>query len=346
MNNFVGNLDKTFTWMALFLLGCAGVVIGEQWILWGTRVDYSFGYLVPFFCLYVLYDRWPQIKEILFAEKKEPVPPPPPCSKLWDVPVFIVLFTGLLIFGLGASMRIVNGPNIPATYLNTGGFTILFLGIAWLLSEKNTNGRALSFKERLDFLALFVFPALVWIISGPFHYFVDTRVKIHLLGMVTSAVVATLTALDFSVTGEGNTILMNLPGGQVDRVGIADACSGIISLTACVFMGAFLGATFIQGLLRKLILLGLSLVFAIVLNILRTSFLALWAYKHGSNSLDFDLWGNAAGTAGFTLGSVHDIAGYVAMGITLLLLVALLPFINFRLTRSDEDMLELTERKD
>ncbi|MDR2844751.1 MAG: exosortase/archaeosortase family protein [Puniceicoccales bacterium] len=335
-----GRPDKKVIWLAALLLGGVGVVIWDQWSQWSTREDYTFGYLVPFFCLYVLYDRWPQLKAILSGEtetegKTASVPSPSP--RIWDTLVCVGLVFSLFLFGLGASMFAISGPNILATWFNTCGFIATFLGAAWLFIEHDGTGRALSFNERMTFIGLLVFPALVWFISGPFLYLVDTSIKIYLLREVTGAVVALMNGLDFNVEQQGNTILLPqlLADGQHDSVGVADACSGIRSLTACVFMGAFLSAIFIIGAVRKLVLLGLSIVFAILLNVLRTSFLTLWAFKHGSRALDFDLWGNTPKSAEFTLGTVHDIAGYVAMGITFVLLVAMLPLVNLRLTREE-----------
>ena len=119
-----------------------------------------------------------------------------------------------------------------------------------------------------------------------------------------------------------------------DAVGVADACSGIRSLSACVFAGAFLGALFLEGgpvgrLVRGGALLACSAGTALLLNIGRNTFLAFHALRHGSRSLELDLQGVAPGQPGFSgLGTVHDLAGNVAMGLALLVLLALLPLLN------------------
>ena len=109
-------------------------------------------------------------------------------------------------------------------------------------------------------------------------------------------------------------------------------------------MGAFLSSIFVKGPVRKVILLAMSLVFAVVLNLMRTTFLTMWAFKNGSKALEYDLWGNAEKLANgelnpaFTIGNVHDVAGYAAMTLTFLLLLASLPVVNLRLRRSDHEM--------
>ena len=88
--------------------------------------------------------------------------------------------------------------------------------------------------------------------------------------------------------------------------------------------GGFPGA-----LLRKVSLIALAGFTAILLNIGRNAYLTFHALEHGSKSLDRDLAGIEHGQAGFSsLGSVHDLAGNVAMVAALLLLVAFVPLLN------------------
>lgn len=346
MTNPFAQLDKSFSWMVALLAGCAGIVIWDQWHKWSLGEDYTFGYLVPFFCLYVLYDRWPQIKAVLLGENPPPEPMPVPARKIWDALVTVGLYASLLLFALGALMLIVGGPSVLATWFNSFGFVGLFLGLGWLACAKDQTGRVLGFKERWTFVGLITFPALVWLISGPFIWLVDSSVRIILLSEVTTLVVQGVNMLGMEVTQSGNIINLptTLPDGRADSVGVADACSGIRSLTACVFMGAFLSAIFVKGWVRKLSLLVIATLLALVLNVLRTGFLTIWAFKHSSAALDMDFWGNAVDSPEFTLGSVHDVAGYAAMGITFVFLIALLPLVNLRLIRSDKEMLERRKR--
>lgn len=311
--------------LLLMPLPMVAVVIFDQWFQWSTKEDYTFGYLVPLFSAYVLYERWPDIAAY-FAQPAQPEARQP--AKLLEWCFAGGTLFSLLCFLIGGVMRALGGANIIGTFLNTFGFCGVTAGILWLVSATDATGMAHAARTRLRFLLLFCFPVLVWIVSGPFIYLVDTSVKYILLEQVTTVVTALVQGLDYPVTRQANLII--LPDG--DHVGVADACSGIRSLTACVFMGSFISALFINGWIRKLVMLALSAAFAIVLNIMRNTFLTIWAYKHGSRALDFDFGGHGPKDAGFTLGTVHDIAGYVAMGITFFLLAALIPVINFKIT--------------
>ena len=103
-------------------------------------------------------------------------------------------------------------------------------------------------------------------------------------------VVAIMDSLGFIVELKGNTI--SFPTGTV---GVADACSGIRSLTACLFAGSFLAAAMLDKLWKKIALVGVSMFFAFLFNLVRALFLSFWAYENGSDSIS---------------GFVHDAAGY------------------------------------
>ena len=49
-------LDGTTRGLALLLVGMAAFTTWDQWAIWSTKDDYTFGYLVPFFSAYVLWD--------------------------------------------------------------------------------------------------------------------------------------------------------------------------------------------------------------------------------------------------------------------------------------------------
>lgn len=321
---FWKNFSLTDKAIALLPAALAGIVVYDQWYLWSTKEDYTFGYAVPFFSLYVIYDRWPKI-EAYFRD--EPAPGERPASGILNTLFALGAFFSLLCYAGGGLSRAIGGPNILGTIFNTFGFCGVWTGCVWMLSEKSPSGAVRGGRERLGLLALFTFPILVWIVSGPFLYLVDSQIKFFLLEKVTVIDVKFLNLLGYDVSHEGNVLV--LPGG--DHVSMEDACSGIRSLSACVFGGAIISALFIEGRIRKILMLASSVVAAVGLNILRTSFLTLWAHDHGSQSIDMDFAGHSPKSPEFSLGTVHDLAGYAAMGVTFLILALLVPVINFRL---------------
>ena len=319
-------LDGTTRGLGLLLIGMAAFTTWDQWAIWSTKDDYTFGYLVPFFSAYVLWDRWEDLRALLTGGRSDVAAP---TSKGALVFAQLLAFASLLLFGLGAGARAIFGTGIGPTLAISFGLTGAALAFAFL-SVRGPQESEATARSRWSAVGLLLFPAGVWLISGPFLYLVDNQIKGELLTNVTEIVSGILRANDHAIRVSGNTIVF--PNG--DAVGVAEACSGIRSLSACVFAGAFLGAVFLEGgfpgaLLRRIALIGLAGVTAILLNIGRNTFLTFHALHHGSKSLERDLAGVEHGQAGFSsLGTVHDLAGNVAMVAALIILVAFVPLLN------------------
>lgn len=320
-------LDKTTLGLIGIILGMATLTCWDQWNIWSTKDDYSFGYLVPFFSAYVLYERWDELYAYLTGQKNIVGSPTP----RWVLGLvnFIALFSILTFVG-GGAIRAIYGTGVGPTIAISFGLvgTVLSFGF---ISAQGPEGTIPSNAVRWSIVGLLLFPACVWIISGPFLYLVDNRIKGELLTNVTEFVSGVLRLSGEAIKVNGNTIEF----ANKDAVGIADACSGIRSLSACVFVGAFLGAIFIEGgfpgsLIRRALLIIVSGAVAIVINILRNTYLAFYALEHRSASLDRDFWGVEMGAKDFSfLGTVHDFAGNFSMVIAFVLLLACVPLVNW-----------------
>jgi len=319
-------LDGTTRGLGLLLIGMAAFATWDQWAIWSTKDDYTFGYLVPFFSAYVLWDRWEELRALLTGERSDVANPTP--KGLISL-AQLVAFASLALFGFGAAARAIFGTGIGPTLAISFGLTGAALSFAFV-SVRGPQDTAATSPTRWRAVGLLLFPAGVWLISGPFLYLVDNQIKGELLTNVTEFVSGVLRANGHAIRVSGNTIIF--PNG--DAVGVAEACSGIRSLSACVFAGAFLGAVFLDGgfpgaLLRRMAMIGLAGFTAILLNIGRNTFLTFHALRHGSKSLDRDLAGIEHGQSGFSsLGTVHDLAGNVAMIAALILLLAFIPLLN------------------
>ena len=321
-----GALDGTTRGLGLLLIGMAAFATWDQWAIWSTKDDYGFGYLVPAFSAYVLWDRWDELRALLTGERSHVSAP---ASHLGLLGAQTLAFLAVACFGLGAAARAIFGTGVGPTLAIAFGLAGAALSFGYL-SARGPQDTPATAATRWQAVGLLVFPAGVWLISGPFLYLVDNQIKGALLTNVTEIVSGLLRANGHEIRVSGNTIVF--PNG--DAVGVAEACSGIRSLSACVFAGAFLGSVFLEGgfpgaLLRRVSLIALAGFTAILLNIGRNAFLTFHALEHGSKSLDRDLAGIEHGQPGFSsLGSVHDLAGNIAMVAALLLLVAFVPLLN------------------
>jgi len=127
----------------------------------------------------------------------------------------------------------------------------------------------------------------------------------------------TFDILGIPLQRQGNVLVL-----ERGSVGVEDACSGIRSLTACLFAGSFLAAVFLNRWWKKVLLVVCAMVFAFVMNIFRSLFLTTWAHLYGSDSIE---------------GKVHDITGYAVLGFTCIGLLLLLPLFNLKLHAEGED---------
>ena len=65
VNRQLGVVPNLFRLIGSSPAALAGFTTWDQWATWSTKDDYTFGYLVPVFVAYVLWDRWPELRALL-----------------------------------------------------------------------------------------------------------------------------------------------------------------------------------------------------------------------------------------------------------------------------------------
>jgi exosortase len=332
-----------FSYTLLLGAGFGAFVTWDQWYWWGRREDYSFGYLVPLFVAVVVWDRWPRIKALLGVRKlpenaesltadSAPTPLKDPALSFnwptekafpflkWSIPAgfYSGLVIGLLIFGLGAFYRAGAGPSHPGSlFIALGAGMVVYINLpdsseAWQEQIGQPLGAPAVLNRRLTIAFMFWFPCFIWIISAPLVSFIENALSLFLLNKVMTVVFFVFEMGGYALEQEGNTLI--LPTG---RVGVEDACSGIRSLMGCLFAGTFLGAIFFNSPIKKVLLVVFAMCFAFVTNLVRSIFLTGWAYTHGPDAIS---------------GFVHDAAGYFVLGLTSIMLLALIPLMNIQIS--------------
>jgi exosortase len=297
-----GAVPGTFRAALALAIGFMGFVTWDQSHWWSVKEDYSFGWLVPAFVAFVVYDRWPKITAALAA-----------CAAPGSVRVrgWLTLALGAGFFLLGAFYRAGAGSSHPGTLAITLGMIGVVLTLLWLNAPEAEAPQAGEFlaDTRVRLVACFVFPVLVWLVSAPMVSIIEEQLRLFLLHKVVTVVAFVFDMLGLPVEQQGNVLA--LPNGSV---GVEDACSGIRSLTGCLFAGSFLAAVFVERLWQKVALVVAAMGFAFVTNLGRGLFLTGWAYGYGPKAID---------------GMVHDVAGYAVLGLTVVGLLGLLPVINW-----------------
>lgn len=297
-------------------VGFWGFVTWDQSHWWRTKADYSFGWLVPAFVAFAIHDRWAKIAAAAAACGAEGSPRVGGWRKgALGLVMALLLAGGAGLFAVGVFYRAGAGASHPGSLAISLGAAAILLPLL-LLHAPVAGGAGPAeaagfFRDaRLRLAGLFLFPLLVWLVSAPLLSIVEERLNLFLLGRVVSVVAFVFELLGLPIEQQGNVLV--LPTGQV---GVEDACSGIRSLTACLFAGSFLAAVFLDKLWKKVALVAAAMGFAFVTNLGRSLFLTGWAYRNGPESIN---------------GTVHDVAGYLVLGITVGGLLCLLPLLNLR----------------
>ncbi|MEY2878559.1 MAG: hypothetical protein RLZZ15_939 [Verrucomicrobiota bacterium] len=300
-----------FAGALLLGVGLLAFVAWDQSYWWRLRDDYGFGWIVPLFVAFVVWDRWGKIAAAHAACVTAGSPRATGVARWALAGAAGAAFAGgALLFLLGSFYRAGAGPSSPGTLAITMGAVAMLLPLIFLHAPATEGARAARWWDdaRVRLTALFLFPALVWLVSAPMVSAVETELKLLLLRKVVAVVAFVFVdVLGLPIEQQGNVLV--LPTG---RVGVEEACSGIRSLTACLFAGSFMAAVFVEGPVRKATVVVASMGFALFTNLLRGLFLTGWAYNYGSAAIE---------------GTVHDVAGYAVLGITvagLFLLVKLM----------------------
>ena len=316
-------------WMAI-LLG-AGFMAFTAWDhshWWINREDYGFGWLVPIFVIYVINERWTRITAAA-AECRGPNSPRVDGWKKWSLGTLVaaVMLGGALMFLLGAFYRAGAGPSHPGSLALAMGTAGILLPLLFVNAPEAESCRPVGFFEdsRIKLISLFMFPALVWLVSAPMVSVIENQLSLFLLNKVIAVVFFCFDLLGLPLQQEGNVLVLPpLANGEDNRVGVEQACSGIRSLTACLFAGSFLAAVFLDKLWKKVTLVAAAMFFAFLTNLIRSMFLTAWAYRYGHEAIE---------------GTVHDMAGFSVLGLTVVGLLMLLPLfqMNWNFVTNDDD---------
>jgi len=331
LNKLLPGFPLAFGYALLLGLGFGAFIAWDQWHWWNTREDYSFGYLVPVFVGLVTWDRWDRVRGLLGMHVPKKVDTGLAFGWLaqWEHAVWMrrlvsaffgfCLVFSLVVFSLGALYRAGAGPSNPGSlFIALGGGGSMF-ALLMLMAPTSRDewpqplpeGES-GLRRRLSLVALFWFPCFIWVVSAPLVSLVENALSQFLLHKVISVVFFVFDLGGYALEQQGNTLI--LPNGVV---GVEDACSGIRSLTGCIFAGSFLGAVFLKGLPRKVLLIVMAVFLAFLTNLGRSLFLTAWAYSYGPEAIE---------------GTVHDIAGHAVLIMTSILLFCLIPIVKVRIS--------------
>lgn len=197
---------------------------------WYDIPDYSHGFLVPIFSLFLLWDRRVEIRRAAATSRAS-----------WSGIPVVILGLAVLILGVyGADL-----------FLSRISFIILLTGIIWTLCGSNL-------------LRVVRFPLLVLLLAIPFPAIVFNQITFPLQLLASRMASQVLPLLGVPTLQEGNII--ELP---VMRLEVAQACSGIRSLMSLFTLAVFYGYFIERTTARRVALAIASVPIAVLANTAR-----------------------------------------------------------------------------
>ena len=258
-------------WLGFLVAGLAWFsvlrILSTDW-----RIDpqYGYGVLVPFLVIGLL------------LKRRDDCPPPGDPSRYARALGSSLLITSSLFLALLIPMCGANPDWRPLGWLAS----LAAIGLTLSLFQ---------LRGGLPWVLHFGFPILFFLIAVPWPRNLEQAVMTRLMLGNTSVTLEILHWLGCEATGRGNLIL--LPCGVL---GIEEACSGIRSLQSGLMVALFAGEVFRLSWPRRLALLVLALLAALLGNILRNTLLAVVASTQGLAAVS----------------SWHDPAGYLILILT------------------------------
>ncbi len=249
-------------WLTVAVIaGVWFILINQLRVEWSINAQYSYGWLVPLLMLYLLWERW-----------KDAPPPGPPVNRFLTGGTAAAL--ALAIFPL----RLVLESN-PDWRMPVWVLAFVVVGLTFT---------ALLYAGGWTWLGHFGFPAAFFLVAVPWPAEREYFIMQHLMRGNAWMSVHMLVWGGLPAVQMGNVI--RIPNGLV---GIDEACSGVRSLQTTIMISLFLGEMYRFGAVRRALLFGAALLFALLCNLARTCFLVWLSAARGLQEMA--KWHDTAG---------------------------------------------------
>lgn len=228
---------------------------------WETRDQYSYGWFVPCFSLYLFWRRW----------LDRPVAMDGVSSRWLTILIALVLIALLplrVIFEINADWPLI-------TWLYTASVVGLTLYGVFLAGGG-------PWVRHFSFPIAFILVAVAW------PYRIEKGLTQNLMQMAASLTVEILGFLDIPALQRGNLIEVS-----TGVVGVDEACSGIRSFQSTLMASLLMGELYRLRARSRLMMVGCGLLLAFGFNLIRTLFLSWQASKHGVAIIN--KWHDSAG---------------------------------------------------
>jgi exosortase len=228
---------------------------------WRYNEQYSYGWFVPFFALYIFWLRW---EERPRARGQR--------SEIGGRRIAFLLSTfAFLLLLLLLPLRIFEIANPgwrPLDWLHTFIVATLTLLAIWVAGGK-------------PWLRQFAFPIGFFFVALPWFGPIEEPIVQGLMRGVAAIVSEMMNLLGIPAQFEGSVIRVN-----AGLVGVSEACSGVRSLQTSLMIGLLFGELNRLTNSRRLLLLVATIALALVANVMRTFLLVWLAATRGLSSME------------------------------------------------------------
>lgn len=212
---------------------------------WNSNDVYSYGFLIPFISLYLVWIRRDCLKEIT------------PCPNHLAGLAFLVIGLSMLILGHAGSIGVIQEISIVFT---ASGIVLFFLGTS--------------------FFRILWFPTVYLLFMIPFwNIFTDPLQSVF--QNMTAKIASTIIQF-FPIPVYRDGIFLILPEITLE---VAKVCSGINYLIAVIAIGVPLAYLYLESWIKKLILISSAVLLSILANGLRVALIGLFSYYGISGTL-------------------------------------------------------------
>ncbi|HJT79550.1 MAG TPA: exosortase/archaeosortase family protein [Chthoniobacterales bacterium] len=256
---------------------------------WSYNEQYSYGWFVPFFALYLFWLRWEDrprprpAAETPSSKRQAPTENSQHStlnSQLRIIAILIAIVALLLLFPIRL-IEVANPDWRPISWIHTISAVGLTLLLLWRIGGA-------------PWLRHFAFPVIFALVSVPWISAIEVPIVQGLMPMLARIATEVLSLFGIPAEVQGNLVRIN--GGVV---GVNEACSGVRSLQTSLMIGLLFGELKRLTVFKRIVLLAGAIAIAFVANCGRAFFLVYIAATQGLAHVE--KW--------------HDIAGYTIVGL-------------------------------
>ena len=233
---------------------------------WSVNEQYSYGWFVPFFAIFLFWLRWEDRPEV--GGQRSEVGR----GRVIALAIGVVALLLLLPIRL---FEVANPDWRPVDWVHTAVVATLTLLVIWA-----SGGKA--------WLRHFAFPICFFFVAVPWISPIEEPIVQGLMRTVAAVATEAITLFGVPAQLEGNLIRVN-----TGLVGVNEACSGVRSLQTSIMIGLLFGELKRLSISKRLVLLLGALGIALIANFGR-AFLLVWVAATQSISA-VDQWHDVAG---------------------------------------------------